>query len=121
MARILVLTKRIEPTELARLVGDPFPDMVKFVVDLRQRKIAIGGHLHADAEEVLIEEGSRQDDLWGGNYLPGRGEEQCIQYTSLINIRPGQGNRSMSVEDPDLRKRVRSLVFELVGSGEALA
>jgi hypothetical protein len=36
------------------------------------------------------------------DYYPGRGPDDCIEYTSLINIRPAQGNRSMEVEDPDL-------------------
>jgi hypothetical protein len=60
--------------------------------------------------------GSRKVELWGANYYPGRGREDCIEYTSLINIRPAQGNRSMEIEDP----RVREITFSLIGEGEAL-
>ena len=117
---IRVIDRPIERAELARLLGQPFPDMVKFVVDLERRVVALGGELHADGEAVLIEQGSRQDALWGGNYYPGAGEAECIEYTSMINIRPSAGNRSIGVESPDLRRRIHDLVVALVGKGEPL-
>lgn len=117
---IVVVDRRIDSGELARLAALFFEDMVKYVVDLERRQAAVGGELHADGEALLLEEGSDQRDLWGANYYPGRGEDGCIEYTSLINIRPGQGNRSMVVEDPELRERIRELTFELIGRGEPL-
>jgi hypothetical protein len=117
---IVVVERRIAPGELARLAALFFEDMVKYVVDLERRVAAVGGELHADGEALLIEEGSDQRDLWGANYYPGRGEDGCIEYTALINIRPGQGNRSMEVEDPGVRRRIRALTFELIGRGEPL-
>ena len=116
---ILVLAQRIERTDLARLLT-LFGDMIKYVVDVERGVIAIGGELHADAEHVLLERGSRQADLWGANYYPGRGREDCIEFTSLINIRPARGNRGMQVEDPTIREHIRALTFSLIGSGEAL-
>lgn len=117
---IVLLEKRIEPAELARLLALFFEDMVKFVVDVRRGIAAVGGELHADAEAVLLEAGSEQQDLWGANYYPGRGEEGCIEYTALINIRPAQGNRSMEVEEAAVRDRIRELTFSLIGRGEPL-
>jgi hypothetical protein len=81
----------------------------------------VGGELHADAEALLLSQGSHQEDLWGANYYPGRGQEDCIEYTALINIRPAQGNRSMEVADPELRRAVREITFALLGRGEPLA
>jgi hypothetical protein len=115
---IVVVDRRIEPEELARLVDAYFGDMVKIVVDVERRVIAVGGELHADAEQILLETGSRQADLWGANYYPGRGREECLEYTALINIRPGQGNRGMEIQDPAVREEVRRLTFDLVGQGE---
>jgi hypothetical protein len=117
---ILLLDEKIAPSELARLTALFFGDMVKYVADIERRKIAIGGELHADAEQLLLADGSRQSDLWGANYHPGKGREGCIEYTSLINIRPAQGNRGMEVLDPTIRKRIRDLTFALVGEGEPL-
>jgi Protein of unknown function (DUF5674) len=117
---IVIVERRIEPAELARLVFLHFEDMVKYVVDVERRLAAVGGELHADAELLLLQSGSRQTDLWGANYYPGKGPEECIEYTSLINIRPAQENRSMLVEDPGIRERVREITFDLIGEGEPL-
>ena len=118
LADILILSSKIDPEQLRRLVGAYFTDMVKYVVDVRRRVIGIGGELHADAEQLLLEDGSHQDDLWGANYYPGEGPESCIEYTALINIRPAQGNRSMEVADRSTRQTIREITFELVGQGE---
>jgi hypothetical protein len=115
-APILVVTKPLPPAELAELVGAPFPDMVKFVVDVERRIVAVGGHLHADAEALLIERGSRQGSLWGGNYHPALDDDECVEYESLINIRPGR-NPGLEVEDPALRARMREVIFALIGRG----
>ncbi len=116
---VLVLEQRIERADLDRLLR-LFGDMIKYVVDVERGVIAIGGELHADAEQILLEQGSRPADLWGANYYPGRGREGCVEFTSLINIRPARGNRSMEVEDPAVRERIRALTFALVGAGEPL-
>lgn len=117
---ILVSDTRVAPEALQRLVEAYFGDMVKLVVDLRRRLVAIGGELHADAEALLLESGSRQPDLWGANYYPGLGAMRCLQFTALINIRPGRGNRSMEVEDPAAREAIRQVVSVVVGAGEPL-
>lgn len=120
LPEILVLDRRIAPADLARLVHGFFGDMVKYVVDVRRQVIAIGGELHADAEQVLLSGGSRQADLWGANYYPGRGPDACVEFTALINIRPAQGNPSMEIGDEAVRRILREVTFALVGEGEAL-
>lgn len=64
---IVVIDRPIEPEELRVLVERFFEDMVKYVVDVERGVIAIGGELHADAQAMLLERGSRQSDLWGAN------------------------------------------------------
>jgi hypothetical protein len=118
---IVVLAARIDETELARLVNLYFQDMVKYVVDVTRSVAAVGGELHADGERLLLEAGSRQQDLWGANYYPGLGPERCIEYTALINIRPSQGNLSMEIQDPHTRDLIRKITNDLIGSGEALS
>jgi hypothetical protein len=102
------------------LVQAYFGDMVKFVVDVRRRRIAVGGELHADGEAMLLEDGSEQPDLWGGNYYPGLGPDGCVEYTSLINIRPAQGNPGMEIAAPAIRAQVGAIARELIGDGDAL-
>ena len=117
---IVVVSAPIEPGELSRLVALFFGDMVKLVIDVERKLVAVGGELHADAEAILLESGSRQADLWGANYYPGLGPQQCLEYTALINIRPAQGNRSMEVQDPATRASMAELVHALIGTGQAL-
>jgi hypothetical protein len=118
---IVIIDQRIESSELARLVRLFFGDMVKYVVDVERRVAAVGGELHADAEQRLLDAGSRQADLWGANYYPDRAPDDCIEYTALINIRPTQGNRSMLIADEAIRERVREITLALIGQGEPLA
>lgn len=120
MAEIEIVHVRIAGEDLRRLVRDGFGDMVKYVVDVKRGVIAVGGQLHADAEALLLENGSRQEDLWGANYYPGTSRDKCIEFTSLINIRPARSNPGMELEDPALRESVRALTFALIGQGEAL-
>ena len=114
---IVIARTKIGDAELRRLVGQYFGDMVKLVVDVRRQLVAVGGELHADAEAVLLENGSAQQDLWGANYYPGHEPDLCVEFTALINIRPARGNRSMEIEDAATRDTVRAIVHALVGAG----
>ena len=117
---IVLITDRIGSSQLAELVDRFFTDMVKYVIDVERGNAAVGGELHADAEQLLLDDGSRQEDLWGANYYPDREPADCIEFTSLINIRPSQGNRSMEIEDDEVRDLVRELTHRLIGRGEPL-
>jgi hypothetical protein len=88
--------------------------MVKAVVDVGRRVMAIGGELHSDEEAALLDDGSRQMDLWGINLYPAETGGSWIEYDSMINVRPAQGNRSRDVEDEALRRRIRDVVHALV-------
>jgi hypothetical protein len=100
--------------ELRQLAAGQFGDFVKAVVDVRQDVMAIGGELHADEEALLLEEGARQPDLWGINLYPDRPAAEWIEFDSMINVRPAQGNRSRSVDDSETRDRIQAVVARLV-------
>jgi hypothetical protein len=117
---IVLVRDRILPAELRRMAEAFFVDMVKHVVDVERGVAAVGGELHVDAADLLLDDGSLQEHLWGANYFPGRGPDDCVEYVSLINIRPAHGNRSMEVEDPATRARILELTAALIGTGEAL-
>lgn len=63
--------------------------------------------LHADGEAVLIDDGSLQENIWGADWIP---ETQEVRFEALINIRPRQNNRSMTILDPSIRQRVERIV-----------
>lgn len=108
-----ILEKPISKKELSEIAPNYFGDMVKAVVDIKERKIAIDAELHSDLESVLLDRGSAQDDLWGINLWLNPADE-LIEYDSLINIRPRQNNRSRDVEDEATRKIIADIVREWV-------
>jgi hypothetical protein len=88
--------------------------MVKAVVDVDRRIMAIGAELHSDEEAALLEDGSKQLSLWGVNLYPGETGDTFLEYDSMINVRPAVGNRSRSVEDEATRVRILDIVRALV-------
>ena len=40
---------------------------IKLAVDIERGILAGGGELHADCEAVLLEDGSRQENIWGAS------------------------------------------------------
>ena len=91
---------------------EQYENMLKIVVDIRRRVLSGGGEMHADCESVLLDDGSEQDDLWGANWYPN---EQRIEFESLINIRPHLGNRSILIQDENLRRQVETITNEILG------
>ncbi len=113
MSEIKIVTQSISREELRQMSQHLFGDLVKAVVDIKQHIMAVGGELHADEEQVLLERGSQQTDLWGINLYHERGDEDWIEFDSMINIHPLQGNRSRSVEDIEIQRIIRTIVKEL--------
>lgn len=111
---IKIVTSPIKKDEIAEIAKNQFGDLVKAAVDIKKGVMTIGGELHADGEALLLQEGSRQEDLWGINLYPGRSEEEWIEFDSMINVRPSQGNRSRSVESLEIRKKIRDIVNKLI-------
>lgn len=87
--------------------------MVKGVVDVRQGLLAIDASMHADIEQFLLKGDSCQDDLWGIN-LWYEDDEDFIEFDSMINVRPRQGNRTRGVEDEKTQERIREIVTKWI-------
>lgn len=114
---IRIVTTSVSLAEIQAMAIGRFGDLVKAVVDIERGMMAIDGEMHADEEAMLIEDGSRQTDLWGINLYPDQhGTSGFIEFDSMINVRPRRGNRSRSVEDPAVRTAITDLVGRLVAS-----
>lgn len=112
---IEIIHEKTTPERVREHAKATFGDMVKVVVDVRRGIMAIGGELHADAEAVLLNDGSKQADLWGANIIIEKPLGENIEYNSLINIRPSQGNRSRDIQDAAICDRVRAVLAHLTG------
>jgi len=107
----------LKPTSLEQLWKDrliDFEEIMKIVVDVDKNILAIDAEMHADLEKYLLESGSTQKDLWGANVYPVNKPDENLEYTSFINIRPSQGNRSMEVKDEIIRKKIKQIVNTLL-------
>jgi len=79
--------------------------MIKIVVDIEREILAGGSGMHYECEQLLLNDGSEQKDLWGANWFP---DEQEIEFESLINIRPHQ-NRSIIIQDKTICDKVERI------------
>lgn len=112
---MLSVTDSITVADLTCLAEGRFGGLVKAVVDVSRGLMVVDADMHADEEAALLEDGSRQADLWGVNLYPGQfGTPDFIEFDSMINIRPSQGNRTRSVDDPAARAAVESVIAGLV-------
>lgn len=111
---ICIVAKKISKSELKIIAEERFGDLVKAVVDIKKRIMAVGGELHADEEALLLEQGALQDNLWGINLYPDNSDQEMVEFDSMINIRPSQNNRSRGVEDENIRKIILEIVKELI-------
>ena len=88
-----------------------FEDMVKCVADLKKEIIAVSAELHVDLEQMLLDAGSEQRNLYGFNILYEDGE---IEYDSLINPprnrEAGFPRAGRDVADPMAREKIKEVV-----------
>lgn len=84
---------------------------IKTVVDIRRQVLAGGGEMHSDCEAVLLDNGSRQSDIWGASW---NSITQEIFYESMVNLRPRQ-NRSMQILDVAICEQVKQIIHKLLG------
>jgi len=109
------IVEKISVSELFLMSEKMSEPLVKGVVDVMRRLLVVDAGLHSDEELLLLEQGSNQDDLWGINLWPEHyGTEDFVEFDSMINIRPGQNNRSRSVEDTGIQQLICEIVAEKV-------
>lgn len=109
-----IITNSINIEELRQMAPRMFGNLVKAVVDIEKEIMAIDAELYADEEQILLENGSQQKDLWGINIYPDVKDENWIEFDSMINLRPSQGNRSRGVENEEIRNKIINIVNKLV-------
>lgn len=109
-----VIDKPILIVELRRIAKTRFGNFVKAVVDIEKEIMVIDAELHADEEAKLLENGSKQQNLWGINIYPELSGNDLIEFDSMINVRPSQGNLSRSIVDTKIRNKIVRIVAKLI-------
>lgn len=110
-----IVKDKISIDELKKMSEKMFARLVKAVVDIEQEIMVVDAELHVDEEELLLDNGSSQDNLWGINIHPDKLlNENWIEFDSMINIRPFVGNKTRGIEDEQIRKKIVTIVSKLV-------
>lgn len=108
--KVRIIRQRATAQESADML-EALESYIKLAVDVDRGILAGGGEYHADCEEVLLEDGSRQESVWGADWYP---DSRTVAFGALINIRPRQGNMAMQIQDPRLRERIDAVVRRLL-------
>jgi hypothetical protein len=108
---ILLIRSRATPQQIEGMLSE-HRFFIKLAVDIDRLILAGGGEMHFDCEQMLLNDGSSQQNIWGAGFMP---ESQKISYDSLINIR-SRDNRSMEILDPLVREKIDQVIRELLGN-----
>lgn len=104
------IENKINIKELKEMSSKIFGNLVKAVVDVEEGILVVDAELHSDQEAYLLQLGSKQENLWGINIYPDLKEDGRVEFDSMINLRPSQGNNSRGVEDENIRKKILEIV-----------
>jgi len=100
------IDKVLTPQEIEKL-RQQFGNYLKLTIDLKNKWIVAGGDLHADAEKLLLEKGSKQDDIWGGGIDL---KEKLIDTSAVLNLRPRLNNDSLEILDQGRREKFIEII-----------
>ena len=106
---LLIVRTKVDSGTRKKIAED-LKGYIKIVVDVRRKVLAAGGEKHVYGERLLLEDGSRQEDLWGAGLDLETGE---MDFDSLINLRPTQ-NRSREILDEEVRKEAVEIIQSLL-------
>ncbi len=110
-----IVHDKISNKELSDMAAKMFGNMVKAVVDVEQEIMAVDAEFHVELQAFLLKQGAQQQNLWGIKIYPDNvAEENWIEFSSMINIRPLVGNKSRGVDDPKVRDQIIGIVHKLV-------
>jgi hypothetical protein len=105
---VKLIDKKLTKEEITGL-RKKYGDYIKLTIDVENEWVVVGGELHADGEKILLERGSRQDNIWGGgiNFT-----DKIIDTTAVLNIRPRLNNDNLEILDAEIRKKFHAIVTE---------
>lgn len=111
-----ILKKPLNQKQIKELTSTFIEDMIKVAIDIENEILAAGCSLHADAEQLLLKNGSQQKNVWGANFFPFKKKGERLEYSALMNIRPRLNNTSQLIQDKSIREKVKNIMehyFEL--------
>ncbi len=109
---ILILNSKATPEQIAE-VTKFYENYTKVVVDTKKEILAAGSEYHIDCEKALLDNGSKQGDLWGGGYRFNTNE---IDFMALTNYKPDQNHFTYEISFPEVRNKVSKIIMDIFGN-----
>ena len=109
-----IIKDEITIGELKEMAQKMFGNLVKAAVDVEKKIMAVGGELHSDEQELLIEKGSEVKNIWGINIYPEIKDKNWIEFDSVINLKPHLGNRTRNVDSPEIKQKIIIIINGLI-------
>lgn len=110
-----IVKNTIEITKMKEMAAKMHGELVKVIVDIEKNIIAVDAPMHSDLLELLVqEENSEPQNLWGINIHPDKTGEDFIEFDSMMNLKPGLGNKSRYVENPETREKIIQIIDKIV-------
>ena len=106
---LLIIRTKVEQ-DARRKVAEDLKGYIKVVVDVKRKILSAGGEKHVDGEQLLLKDGSKQENLWGAGLDL---ETDEMDFDSMINLRPAQ-NTSREILDQNIRQQVESITRSLL-------
>lgn len=105
----MIIKEKISEEKFKELAGEA--SMVKIAVDIEKEILSLGCELHMDCADDLMRAGSENKNLWGANVYP---KKKTLDFSAVFNIRPYYNNRSMEIQDLEMRKRVEAVIRKIL-------
>lgn len=103
----MIITKSSPFTkEEIEKLKESFDVYLKTVIDIEKKICSAGADRHFESEKILLDQGSKQSNVWGGGIDL---ETKVIDCNSFINIRPSDNNTSNEIQNQEIRKKFEDL------------
>jgi hypothetical protein len=103
----MIITKK-QPftTSEIETLREEFDTYIKTVIDIENKICSAGMSRHFEGEQILLAQGSKQNQIWGGGIDLATQE---IDYNSFINIRPRDNNTKNEIQSEAIREKYLAL------------
>ena len=103
---MIITTQKPYGLEEISQLKEQFDVYIKTVIDINKKICVAGMDRHFEGEQILLNQGSQQNQIWGGGIDL---ETKEIDFNSFINIRPRDGNTKNDIQDENIKKIYKEL------------
>ena len=111
---IKILENKINIEEVKKMADFWYGTMIKGTVDIEGERVALGGDYHIESSEMLINTGSKFENVWGFNIRFEENPEGVLEFDSMVNIKPNLGNRSRSINNEEIVKKAIGIIYKFI-------